>query len=119
MNRSTGLALIVILLGIVSCVVFGQELERTSGESTDWWWYSNASVEVIAGPWHLSRVKLHGMTNNDCRLTNCGCRFALLFLTNKIERIPSFDIRQSTFDICHAGVSFTIRLDARGQRRRF
>ena len=26
-------------------------------------------------------------------------RFALLFLTNKIERIPLFDIRQSTFDI--------------------
>jgi len=44
-------------------------------------------------------------------------RFAL-FLTNKIDRstqklttgrIPYFDIRQSTFDICHAGVSFSIR----------
>ncbi len=45
-------------------------------------------------------------------MTNCGCRFALLFLTNKIERIPLFDIRQSTFDICHAGVSFSIRLAA-------
>jgi hypothetical protein len=29
---------------------------------------------------------------------------------------PSAD--QSTFDICHAGVFFPIRLDARGQRRR-
>jgi hypothetical protein len=38
-------------------------------------------------------------------LTNGGCRFALLFLTNKIERIPKFDI-------CHAGVSFLIRLAA-------
>ncbi|CAB1082027.1 hypothetical protein D1AOALGA4SA_9665 [Olavius algarvensis Delta 1 endosymbiont] len=27
----------------------------------------------------------------------------------KIERIPQFDIRQSTFDICPAGVSFPIR----------
>jgi hypothetical protein len=31
------------------------------------------------------------------------------FLTNKIERIPQFDIRQSTFDICQAGVYFSIR----------
>ncbi len=36
-------------------------------------------------------------------------RVALLFLTNKIERIPQFDILQSTFGICHAGVSFPIR----------
>ena len=31
--------------------------------------------------------------------------FALLLLTNKIERIPSFDI-------CHVGVSVTIKPDA-------
>ena len=26
------------------------------------------------------------MSNVECRLTNCGCRFALLFLVNKIDR---------------------------------
>jgi hypothetical protein len=42
-------------------------------------------------------MKLYRMMNDDCRLTNCGCRFALLFLTYKIDRIHSFDIRHSTF----------------------
>ena len=27
-----------------------------------------------------SCMKLHGMMNDDCRLTNCGCRFAQVFL---------------------------------------
>jgi hypothetical protein len=33
-------------------------------------------------------MKLLGMMNDDWRLTNGGCRFALLLLTNKIARIP-------------------------------
>jgi len=48
MKRLVSLTLICILLGFASSITVGQELERISGESTDWWWYSNASVEVIA-----------------------------------------------------------------------
>jgi hypothetical protein len=41
-----------------------------------------------------------------------------IFTTNQLinqltnQRYLYFDIRQSTFDICHAGVSFSIRLAA-------
>ena len=64
--------------------------------------------------------------NDECRLTNDGIalrgvgaksptsrRLREIFF--KIDRIHSFDVRCWTFDVRRSSVSFSIRLDARGQ----
>ena len=48
MKRLVSLTLISVLVAFVSGVTVGHELERISGESTGWWWYSNASAEAIS-----------------------------------------------------------------------
>ena len=62
-------------------------------------------------------MKLH-LTNAEVGMWNAEgwSRCALSFF--KIDRIHHFDIRHSLFDIRFFRVSFPIRLDARGQRRR-
>ena len=67
--------------------VSGKRVAKSSYETTPKW-----HVFLVINP-----VALAADSRAEKRMTNCGCRFALLFLTNKIERI-----HYSTFDICHA-----------------
>ena len=58
-------------------------------------WIKQGTADYRMSNRRILKGVTFGMTNDDCRLTNCGCGFAQSFY--EIDRIPSFDIRYSTF----------------------
>ncbi|MFC2082781.1 hypothetical protein ACFLSG_01930 [Candidatus Bipolaricaulota bacterium] len=78
MKQLLALALISSLLVFVGGVTVGQELERTSGESTGWWWYSNASVGALAAAFDE-----HGARLIDLEVTSVSpLRFSACLVRN-------------------------------------
>ncbi len=78
MKRLVCLTLIFLLLIVVSSSTLGQELERISGESTGWWWYSNASVEALA-----TAFDVHGARLIDLEVTSVSpLRFSACLVEN-------------------------------------
>ena len=69
-----------------------------------------------------ARMKLQGMTNIEWRLTNGGIASLSLFKIDRVHysmlTVRRRRIRCWTFDVQCSLVSFSIWLDARGQRRR-
>jgi hypothetical protein len=78
MKRLVSLILISVLLAFVSGATVGQELERISGESTGWWWYSNASAEAIS-----SALDEHSARLIDLEVTSVSpLRFSACLVAN-------------------------------------
>ena len=78
MNRWVVLVLISLLLLVVGAGAVGQDLERTSGESTGWWLYRNASAETIE-----AALDEHGARLIDLEVTSASpLRFAACLVSN-------------------------------------
>ncbi len=78
MNRCVALILVSVLLALVGGSAVGQELERISGESTGWWWYSNVSAEAIG-----AALDEHGARLIDLEVTSISpLRFSACLVRN-------------------------------------
>lgn len=76
MNRWSLLVLITVL--VLAVGAFGQDLERTSGQSTGWWLYRNVSAETIR-----AALDEHGARLIDLEVTSASpLRFAACLVSN-------------------------------------